>query len=152
MKIATQGYRVKFEASAFALDPQPVDPQHEIRRKRRTTAGNYQMLFRYWRWLLPWKNRLWWQLISHKYLRILNPLFLIAALVSNMFLLSYPFYLCLLAAQILCYALSVIGMVSSRKLPQWISLPAAFVFMNLQAAHGLIYYLSKRGQTGWRTA
>lgn len=152
MNIATKGYGVKFEPTALALDPQPTDPQNEVRRKRRTTAGNYQMLFRHWRWLLPWKNRLWWQLISHKYLRILTPLFLIVALTSNALLLSHSFYLLMFAAQIFCYGLALIGMASAKKLPRWVSLPAAFVFMNLQAAHGLIYYLSKRGQTGWRTA
>jgi len=53
MQIALAGYRVLFEPRAIAFDPQPQDPGLESIRKERTLAGNFQMLFRYPKWLLP---------------------------------------------------------------------------------------------------
>ena len=59
----------------------------------RTLAGNYQMLFRYPAWLLPWKNRSGWQLISHKYLRLGGPLYLTGCLADSLALASAsPFF------------------------------------------------------------
>ena len=68
MAAAARGARVIHDPAALAFDPQSLEPAAELRRKQRTLAGNFQVLFRYPGWLLPWRNRLWWQLISHKYL------------------------------------------------------------------------------------
>ena len=47
MSALVRGRRVLFEPSAIAYDQQTFEPLHEKRRKVRTLAGNYQMLFRY---------------------------------------------------------------------------------------------------------
>ena len=93
MSALVRGRRVLFEPSAIAYDPQTFEPLHEKRRKVRTLAGNYQMLFRYPAWLLPWKNRSGWQLISHKYLRLGGPLYLTGCLADSLALASAsPFF------------------------------------------------------------
>ncbi|MEI9896301.1 MAG: hypothetical protein WDN28_21165 [Chthoniobacter sp.] len=57
LQAAAQGARVLHDATAFAFDPQPLEPKAESRRKRRTLAGGFQMLFRYPAWLLPRGHR-----------------------------------------------------------------------------------------------
>jgi cellulose synthase/poly-beta-1,6-N-acetylglucosamine synthase-like glycosyltransferase len=141
MQIAVQNYRVIFEPRAKAFDPQSLEPDREKIRKQRTLAGNYQMLFRYPHWLLPWRNRLWWQLLSHKYLRLAAPFLMVAAFVSNAALREIPVYRLLFAGQCLFYLLAVIGAIfSSWKLPVF-SIPAGFVFLNLMSLRGLRHYL-----------
>jgi cellulose synthase/poly-beta-1,6-N-acetylglucosamine synthase-like glycosyltransferase len=150
MQIALADYRVLFEANAVAFDPQSLEPEREMIRKRRTLAGNYQMLFRYPHWLFPWRNRLWWQLVSHKYLRLAGPFLLLLLLLANAVLLSNSFYRLLFWGQLLFYALALVG-VAVRKKFSLFSIPAAFVFLNLMAWHGLWHYFQVSGQPGWQT-
>ena len=141
MQIAAQNYRIVFDHSAQSFDPQPNEPEHEQRRKRRTLAGNFQMLFRFPQWLVPWKNRLWWQLISHKYLRIAAPLFLALLFLSNAALIDQPLFRILFLAQTFFYLLAGLGLTfSSIKLPLF-SIPAGFCFLNLMTVGGFWNYL-----------
>jgi cellulose synthase/poly-beta-1,6-N-acetylglucosamine synthase-like glycosyltransferase len=152
MQIAIQGYRVTFEPSALAYDPQPLEPQREAIRKPRTLAGNYQMLFRYPIWLLPWSNRLWWQLVSHKYLRLVAPVFLLGLFAANAFLLDLLAYRVTFLAQCLFYLLAACGMLLPS-VKRWIfSIPVGFVFLNWMAVSGLWYYLREPALSSWETA
>ncbi len=141
MQIALAGYRVAFEARAVAYDPQPLDPTRESVRKRRTLAGNYQMLFRYPSWALPWKNRLWIQLVSHKYLRLLSPLFLATTLGANCFLLDQPFYRVPLSLQLSFYLFGILGNFPGFKKFRLFSISTSFLFLNRMILRGLLYYL-----------
>ena len=141
MSIAEQGYRIGFDDAAVSIDPMNIEASRENRRKKRTLAGNFQMLFRFPHWLLPWKNRLWWQLISHKYLRIFAPLFLAAMFVSNAVLANEPLYRLLLAGQVLFYALAAIGLVFQSLKLAIVAIPTGFCFLNLMTVGGLWNYL-----------
>ena len=152
MRVAVSGYRVLFEAAARAYEPQPFSPRTEKVRKRRTLAGNFQMLFRYPRWLLPWRNRLWWQLVSHKYLRLVGPLLLASALISNVLLASMPVYRGLLYLHVLFYLLALAGFIVPKARLKLISLPSAFVFLNLLTVMGLCDYLRGVHRSGWQRA
>ena len=149
MRIAIKGFRVLHDPAALATDPQPLEPQLERRRKRRTLAGNFQMLFRHPGWLLPWRNRLWWQLLSHKYLRLVAPGLLAVVLLAAFALRQHPFYAAMFWAQIAFYVLALIGAATrSLKMPLF-SWPAGFVFLNLMTVAGFWYYLRESGKTGW---
>ena len=150
MRIVLQGYRVAYDMEAVASEPQEVAARTEGRRKRRTLAGNFQMLFRYPTWMLPWRNRAWWQLISHKYLRVLAPTFLLAMLLSNAALVSSPFYQLTLAAQLLFYAAAVTGLTAPRIGSRLVTIPAGFLFLNLSAVQGLLSYLRGTYSKGWK--
>jgi cellulose synthase/poly-beta-1,6-N-acetylglucosamine synthase-like glycosyltransferase len=141
MQIVMQKFRVTFEPAAIAYDPQSLEPEREKIRKQRTLAGNYQMMFRYLKWLFPWHNRLWWQLISHKYLRLCAPLFMLLALVSNAFLLESVIFRILFAGQCLFYSLAVLGGIIAKARVKILSLPAGFVFLNLMTLRGLYHHL-----------
>ena len=141
MSIAEQGYRIGFDDHAVSIDPMNIEASRENRRKKRTLAGNFQMLFRFPHWLLPWKNRLWWQLISHKYLRIFAPFFLAGMFVSNVLLANQPLYRLLFVGQLLFYMLAAIGLLFQSLKLRVISIPTGFCFLNLMTVGGLWNYL-----------
>jgi cellulose synthase/poly-beta-1,6-N-acetylglucosamine synthase-like glycosyltransferase len=151
MHVALRGYRAVFDPAAVAFDPQPLEPHLEKIRKQRTLAGNFQMLARHPGWLLPWRNRLWLQLISHKYLRLAAPWLLLAAFTTNAALTASPFYRALFFAQCIFYALAIAGGLFPSKKIALLSLPAGFVFLNLSAMRGLWIFLTRRGGA-WRGA
>jgi cellulose synthase/poly-beta-1,6-N-acetylglucosamine synthase-like glycosyltransferase len=151
MQIAMKGWRVAFESEALAFDPQTLEPGVESRRKLRTLAGNFQMLARHPRWLLPWKNRLWWRLLAHKYLRLAMPLFLGLMLVANGALCHRPFYLALLVAHLAVYALGVCGLLFPRIKIRPLAWPAAFLFLNWTILQAFTQYLINR-QPVWAPA
>jgi cellulose synthase/poly-beta-1,6-N-acetylglucosamine synthase-like glycosyltransferase len=150
MHIALKGYRVLFEPRAIAWDPQSLEPEAEQRRKKRTLAGNFQMLFRYAGWLLPHKNRLWWELMAHKYFRLAAPLMLALAFVSNGMLAGSFFFCVLFAAQCSFYLLALVA----KHLPKMklTSLPAGFVFLNLMTVRAFWHYLTSKDLQRWETA
>ena len=141
MQIAAQKFRVIFDPSALAYDPQSLEPDREKIRKQRTLAGNYQMLCRYLHWLAPWGHRLWWQLISHKYLRLAAPFLMLIVFLTNAAILNNEFYRLLFFAQCGFYLLAIFGAVfSSLKVPV-LSIPAGFVFLNLMSVNGLWHHV-----------
>src|SRR5208337_649498 len=58
----------------------PGKAHDEFRRKVRTLAGNFQLMSRLPAVLLPWRNRLWWQFVSHRALRLVVPWVLLVLL------------------------------------------------------------------------
>ena len=150
MQIARKGYRVLHDSAATAFDPQPLEPEAEARRKRRTLAGNFQMLFRYPHWILPGGHRLWWQLISHKYLRLAAPLLLAAVLLANLTLISSPWYRIIFLAQCLFYTAAIAGRFTGAK-SRLLALPAGFVFLNLSVLSAAWHYCRGGDLQRWET-
>ena len=150
MQVVLQGYRVLYEKQAIAADPQPVSAEVESHRKRRTLAGNFQMLCRYPEWLLPWRNPLWWQLISHKYLRILAPLFMLLMLLANIGLEDEVFYRAVLVGHVLFYGIAIVGLLTPSLKTHLVSIPTGFLFLNLASVQGFWAYLGNRYKRGWK--
>lgn len=152
MNIVTQGSRVRFDPEARAYDPQTLDGTVESRRKIRTLAGNFQMLVRHPQWLLPSANRLWWQLISHKYLRILAPLFLAGCLIASWRLSSITWYRMVFAGQIVVWLLGVAGLLLPGLRWRVLTVPAGFLFLQISVVRGFIFWLASlaKPQGGWK--
>ena len=148
MCVAGQGSRVVFDPAARCFDPQANDPGRDTLRKQRTLAGNFQMLCRYPAWLLPWRNRLWWQLISHKYLRLAAPALLPAMLAGNVLLVGAPFYDAMLAGQIAFYTAALAGFLLPSVKARVLTWPAGFCFLNLMTVRGFFSYVSGRYRGG----
>lgn len=145
MQALVRGRRILFEPGAVAYDPQTLETRHEKRRKVRTLAGNYQMLFRHPRWLFPWGNRCWWQLVSHKYLRLGGPLYLAACLIGAILMApSSLFFRVALATQILAYLAALAGMSPLLRRFRPFSIPAGFLFLQIQSAKAFFHYLRLR--------
>jgi cellulose synthase/poly-beta-1,6-N-acetylglucosamine synthase-like glycosyltransferase len=154
MRIARRGYRVLFEPQARAFDRAPATAREEFGRKARTLAGNFQLLSRE-RWLLnPFGNRLWLQTVSHKGLRLIGPILLVAAFASNLILIGRPGYRLVFLAQVTFYAGALLGgllRVKGRVLPLF-SLPYTFCLVNGAALVGAFRFFASRQRVTWDKA
>jgi peptidoglycan/LPS O-acetylase OafA/YrhL len=131
MQAVERGPRCIFEPEAICFDDPSRDVATEQVRKRRTISGAIQLMLLSPRWLLPWKNPIWWQFVSHKILRLFSPFFLIGLLVASFALAHCPLYLAALALQLLGYASAAIGWVAERNSLRTRLLAAPLVFAAL---------------------
>lgn len=83
MQAVCQGYRCVFEPRAIAWDTPSTSLGRESVRKRRTIAGAAQLITNHPSWLLPWKNPIWLEFVSHKLLRLASPFLLLVVLATN---------------------------------------------------------------------
>ncbi len=79
LTIIRQGYRSVVDRSAIVVDRWPAKTADEFSRKVRTLAGNFQLLAEA-PWLLSPRNRVFFQLVSHKFLRLAVPYFFLLML------------------------------------------------------------------------
>lgn len=154
VRIARRGYRVLFEPRALAYDRVAAKAGEEFARKVRTIAGNFQLFARE-RWLLnPFKNRLWLQTVSHKGLRLLNPLLLSGALVINFFILARPFYQWMLGAQLLFYGAALGGYLlrnAGGKSP-FLSVPYVLCLLSWATVVAFFRFATGRQRVTWEKA
>jgi biofilm PGA synthesis N-glycosyltransferase PgaC len=154
MDVVEAGYRVVFEAGAKVYDQVAETPEKEYGRKVRTLAGNYQLVALRPSLLHPRRNRLFWQFVSHKLSRLLVPWCLLALLASSLGLSleENVFYRTLLGAQVLFYALALLGSLERRlRIPvRGISFPYAFTLLNMAAASSLFGFLRGRQRAAWK--
>jgi poly-beta-1,6-N-acetyl-D-glucosamine synthase len=129
MRVVLAGYRVVFNERARAFARAEADADAESRRKVRTLAGNYQILWLEPRLLLPWQNPVWLQYLSHKVGRLAVPYALVALLFANMAVATtHVIYQAALVAQVAFYLLAGYGAVlelSSRRHAQAASAPSS---------------------------
>ncbi|MEQ1749536.1 MAG: glycosyltransferase [Prosthecobacter sp.] len=144
MKIAVAGWLVAYNPKAIAYDPQSLDPLSEKSRKLRTLVGNYQMLERHPRWLLPGHNRLWWQFISHKHARLAMPWLILSSLVLSVTAAKTLFVWFLLGAQILCCTLAATGWLIPTCRSKIVTIPAGYLLLQLTCARAFFAYLKSR--------
>jgi cellulose synthase/poly-beta-1,6-N-acetylglucosamine synthase-like glycosyltransferase len=112
MKIALAGYRVLFVRDARACALQSGGWMAESRRRMvRQAGGEWRTMIHHPRWLLPWENRLVWQLVSHKYLRLLSPGFLLLIMVANLMVVDeHWFYWLAFFGQVFGYIFGMAGL------------------------------------------
>jgi cellulose synthase/poly-beta-1,6-N-acetylglucosamine synthase-like glycosyltransferase len=108
MRIVLKGKRALFDPAARAYDTVAASPEIEYDKKRRTLMGNYELLVEMPQLLLPWRNPIFVQLLSHKVGRLVIPYCLVALLLSNLFLL-HGFYLLFFACQVAWYLIACAG-------------------------------------------
>jgi len=81
LSILRQCYRSVLDRNAIVTDTWPGKAAGEFQRKVRTLAGNFQLVS-----LAPWvqslRNRVLFQLVSHKLLRLVVPYFFLSMLLS----------------------------------------------------------------------
>jgi cellulose synthase/poly-beta-1,6-N-acetylglucosamine synthase-like glycosyltransferase len=146
MTIARRGSRVIFEPRALAWDNLPAEVHQEFRRKVRTLFGNYQLL-RLAPWLLTADNRLRFEFLSHKLLRLAVPFALITMIVASAFLHGFVYRLPLAAATGVC----CLGALAFVPVPTGITsrlshLSLAFVLLNSAAVVAFWYFATGRRQ------
>ena len=85
LAIVRQGYRNVLDRSACVVDRWPDKVAGEFQRKVRTLAGNYQLVAQA-PWVLGFGNRLWFQLVSHKLMRLVVPYLFVVLLLTTTWL------------------------------------------------------------------
>jgi biofilm PGA synthesis N-glycosyltransferase PgaC len=147
LSIIRQGYRTVLDSAAVVFDAWPSKINGEFHRKVRTLAGNFQLLQ-----LAPWtltpQNRVLFQLVSHKLMRLLAPYLILLLLMSTLILSSRgSIYAVLAAVQICGLALAVAGLHCRSPLVNRIAAPAsAILVLNVAAVVALYKFLFTPGQ------
>lgn len=154
MRIIRRGYRVVFDRHARAFET-AVPTNLEFARKVRTLAGAFQLLGREW-WILdPRRNRLWWETMSHKVLRLLIAPLQVVVFAANLALASHALlYSALLVAQTLFYTGAIVGILLPRqwKKPSIIALPYTFCVLSTATVVGFVKAVTRRQAVTWRKA
>jgi biofilm PGA synthesis N-glycosyltransferase PgaC len=130
MRCVLAGYRTVFNGQAQAFDRIAPDAEAEGRRKRRTLAGNYQILGLEPALVAPWRNPVWTQYVSHKVGRLLVPYALVTLMTASTALADRSFvYAAALVVQCSFYLLAGYGawldFKSRRDRPQPVKAPSA---------------------------
>jgi cellulose synthase/poly-beta-1,6-N-acetylglucosamine synthase-like glycosyltransferase len=145
LEVVMQGYRVIHEPRALAYDRLPERTRDEFRRKVRTLAGNFQLMTYLPAALLPWRNPVWWQFVSHRVMRLVVPWALLIMIFSNSILTDPP-YRVLFIAQIAFWCLGVVSL-SPKVAGRSRFASAAGSFLVLNAAAWLSFWVWISGST-----
>jgi cellulose synthase/poly-beta-1,6-N-acetylglucosamine synthase-like glycosyltransferase len=113
LRIVLKGRRTVFEARAKAYDTVACCAFAEYGRKVRTLCGNYQLIRQLPQLLVPWRNPIFIQFVSHKLGRLVVPWALLAMFVSNLSMLQ-SIYLLTFCIQVAWYAVAALGWIGAR--------------------------------------
>jgi cellulose synthase/poly-beta-1,6-N-acetylglucosamine synthase-like glycosyltransferase len=147
MQLRLGGQRIVLEPRAEAYD-EAFDDRRELSRKIRTLAGNYQLFARCPRLLVPIANPSWFEMFSHKVLRLVAPWLMITLLASSSVAAaqavpgSVSRWLLggLVAAQLAFYIAAAAG----RRAGRAAAIARTFIVLNYAAIAGLVRFV--RGQ------
>ena len=147
LSILRQGYRSVLDRTALVTDTWPGKTAGEYTRKVRTLAGNFQLLS-IAPWLLTPKNRVLWQLVSHKLLRLVVPYCFVVLVVTSVFLgIDSPAAFASFAALQIGFWLMALAALRIRiPILHRIATPAsALLVLNAAAVGGFYKFLFTRG-------
>ena len=154
LAIAKSGLRILFCGEAVAWDVASSEPTQEALRKRRTLAGNFQLLAKDPSLLWPGSHPLGWRLWGHKWLRLASPWLFVIALLANIVVVAESVWLVLLLSlQLLGWTITAIAFAQ----PEWqrflpLRIAALFARMNLYAAQALFDFIADRDAHLWSSS
>ena len=152
LSIIRKGFRSVLDPGANVYDSWPKHSGTEFHRKVRTLAGNFQLL-QLAPWIVTTQNRVVFQLLSHKVLRLFAPYLMIVVLLAS-FAVGGP-YAVFGALQIFCLTLAVAGLRFRLPIFNVVCAPAsALLILNTAAVVGFYKFLFTRGPLWkiWRTS
>lgn len=158
LAIVENGESVKYAANAVAREQTGASTRSELDRRKRIVTRTWNTLTSYTSLLNPINYSAFsFQLISHKLLRWLSPVFLLLVFFSNLLLVgisSSPAYEVTLILQLLFYGLAAIGSItdrlSSNPFP-YIQIPYYFLVANYGMSIGLYRFLEGTNVVTWET-
>jgi cellulose synthase/poly-beta-1,6-N-acetylglucosamine synthase-like glycosyltransferase len=151
LQVIFRGQRVWMARDAIARDDCSGDSAEEFRRKLRTLAGNWQLIRRMPRLLVPRRNPVFIAWISHKLLRLVAPWALIAAWVSSAFAMGSG-YRVAFVLQCVAYAAAAFALIAPRiaiRIPL-LSAAGSFVMLNSAALLALPACVAMDTQRLWK--
>lgn len=162
MRIASQGYKIAYCDTAYAIEDGSADMKNEEKRKIRIAAGGLQAIGRLKTLLHPNPFRLGvlkFQYISHRVLRwSVTPILLLLLFPLNLLLTFWPafspIYATILILQILFYGLAFLGYQMQQKQikVKILFIPYYFMFMNLNVLKAFGYLNKHKGTGAWEKA
>ena len=155
MQAIAAGTRCLFEPAAIAYDLPSDSTSKESIRKRRTIAGAAQLMVNHPGWLLPWRNPIWLEFVSHKLARLVSPVLLGVAMIANVRLSTNPIYGVLLTLHVTFYLSALAGWLFQRAGQRSVLFGAQlmFVALNLTTIAALCDAFRGRFRATWqRTA
>lgn len=156
LQVVEQGHRCLYEPAAVSVEEVAGSFEKEFKRKVRIVNRAWRATMRMKPLLNPMRYGLFaWQLISHKLLRWLVPVFLVLLFVTNILILGKGFiYLFTLSAQIVFYVSALVGVLLRERadLNQFIYVPYYFCLVNVASARGIVEAYFGKTYTTWSTA
>jgi biofilm PGA synthesis N-glycosyltransferase PgaC len=157
LAVVRDGRRAIYEPAAVCWEAPASTIGDEILRRRRITAGRWQLLSGIGAW--PWRRPgPLLMLLSHKVLRLILPLLMIGALGANLAAViaqpRAPLLAATLALQLFFYGLATVGLVAEGTGRHW-RIPAAAYYItagNVGALRGLLAFLRGRQSALWQKA
>ena len=150
LQVVMQGRRVVYDDGAIAYDRLPERTKDEFFRKVRTLSGNFQLAAMLPQALLPWRNPIWVQFVSHKLLRLVVPWMLLAVLLASS-LLEGTLYRSAFVAQMIFYALALIALTDAPGSRRRITTAAAgFIVLNAAAWLAFWVWICGRTEGAWK--
>ena len=154
LKILEKGYRIAFEPEAVAYEETTETSEEEFGMRVRVISRGMHGLW-YMRELFnPFKyGFVTFQLFSHKVLRWMIPFLLPFLLISNLFLVGYPFYTLTFVAQILLYIGAIGGYLLDRmgKKAKLLALPLYYCVVNAASAAAFFRTIFGKKAIVWET-
>jgi cellulose synthase/poly-beta-1,6-N-acetylglucosamine synthase-like glycosyltransferase len=146
LSIIRQGYRSILDVNANVYDAWPETAGLEFHRKVRTLAGNFQ-LFQLAPWTFTLQNRVLFQLVSHKVMRLIVPYLMVLLLISTLALSpGSPVFAILAAIQVFGLALAIVALRFKVHVLHRVAAPAgALLLLNAAAVVGFYKFLFTRG-------
>ena len=165
LDLLRRGYRVVYVPEARSFEYVSATAADEVVRRSRMNSGRYQAISLSLG-LLPWRRPdLVWQIVSHKYFRLLLPFGYLGALITNILLVlwpqgngasplltvSQPFNWVFLSLQFVFYGLALIGNLVNvgGVAGKLLYVPTFLVISNLSALRGLWGFAAKKQSHVW---
>jgi cellulose synthase/poly-beta-1,6-N-acetylglucosamine synthase-like glycosyltransferase len=144
--VAMKGYRIVHDTRAVAYDKLPENNRDEFRRKVRTLSGNFQLIARLPQALVPWRNPIWFRLISHKLARLFVPWALVGVLLFAVGCKGWIYDLALFAQGII-YTICLVGLCTRRG--GWMGSAGSFLLLNAAAWVAFWVWVTGRAENSW---
>jgi len=154
MEVVLSGRRCVFDERAVVYDEPEASEAAELRRKRRTIGGNVQLVRLFPGWLLPWRNPIWVQFVSHKLLRLGSPFFLLGLFFASFMLHARIFYATCFVGQVVLYGCALAGWIFQRMGVRGRGCGVALMFVGLNGIILAALWDALRGkiEVKWRRA
>jgi len=154
ISVIEQGYVIKYESEAYAIETGSANIKEELKRKIRIAAGGIQSIARLKKYLLP-INLFNIQFISRKVFRwIVAPITIILILMSNVYLVLTTYNIIwdilLIAQAFIIYIPTLIYLINPEKYKNTkLHIPFYFMFMHYAVVRGWFRYMSNSQDVKW---
>ena len=154
LKILEKGYRIAFEPEAIAYEETTETSGEEFGMRVRVISRGMYGLWHMRTLFNPFKyGFVMFQLFSHKVLRWMIPFLLPILLISNFFLMGYPFYALTFVAQVLFYIGAIGGYLLDKmgKKVKLLALPLYYCVVNAASVAAFFRTIFGKKAVVWET-